>query len=61
MKKKILLLGPRWRNKKIEKVLKKKNHVYLTNKKINFSIIKKKINTPAQNRTGDLPRVRRTS
>ena len=44
MKKKILLLGPKWRNKKIEKVLKKKNYVYLTNKKINFSVIKKKIN-----------------
>ncbi len=44
MKKKILLLGPEWRNKKIKKILKKKNHVYLTNKKINFSIIKKKIN-----------------
>lgn len=42
MKKKILLLGPKWRNKKIKKILKNTNHVYLTNKKINSKFIKKK-------------------
>ena len=44
MKKNILLLGPDWRNHAIEKVLKKKNNLLKTNKKINTKlIINKKI------------------
>ena len=39
MKKNILLLGPDWRNHAIEKVLKKKNNLLKTNKKINTKLI----------------------
>jgi methionyl-tRNA formyltransferase len=39
LKKNILLLGPDWRNHVIEKVLKKKNNLLKTNKKINTKLI----------------------
>ena len=39
MKKNILLLGPDWRNHAIEKILKKKNNLLKTNKKINTKLI----------------------
>ena len=39
MKKNILLLGPDWRNHTIEKILKKKNNLLKTNKKINTKLI----------------------
>jgi len=39
LKKNILLLGPDWRNHAIEKILKKKNNLLKTNKKINTKLI----------------------